>query len=121
MTKQSILIVDDEELLRLSLKFNMEREGFEVDTADSAESGLAILKERSYNLLLIDYLMEQVNGIELMQQARELYPELKVIIISGYGTKKLADEIRRLGANDFICKPIDFNDLLERISNTLNA
>ena len=114
MLGQSILLVDDEELLRLSLQVNMEREGFAVDTAESGEEALTALQDCPYSLLLTDYLMVGISGIELMQQAKSLHPGIKVIVFSGYEDLDLTHEIRRLGADDFFCKPIDFDDLLER-------
>ena len=121
MPRQSILLVDDVEVLRLSLQVNLKREGFEVGDAKSAETAIAILKNRPYDLLLTDYLMEGDNGVKLMQQARELYPELKVIIFSGYADEDLADEIIRLGSDAFFCKPVSFDDLLDLISETLSS
>lgn len=119
MTTKSILLVDDEKLLRLSLQVNLEGEGFEVCTADSAETALTELNNRRYDLLLTDYLMEGANGVELMQQARVLYPEIKVIVFSGFGDEYAADEILKFGADGFFCKPIDFDHLLEQIGKLL--
>ncbi len=119
MSKQSILLVDDEEVLRLSLQANLRREGFEVKSAENAGTAISALKHRSYDLLLTDYLMEAVNGVELMQQARELHPEIKVIVFSGYADEHSTDEITRLGADAFFCKPISFDNLLELISQIL--
>jgi DNA-binding response OmpR family regulator len=121
MTQQSILLVDDEDLLRLSLKANLRREGFEIDVAVSAEMALAMLHDRSYNLLITDYLLPGIDGIELMQQAKKIYSDIKVIVFSGLHDKESIDEIFRLGANDFFCKPIDFNELLERISQVMSS
>ena len=115
MTRQSILLVDDEKVLRLSLQSNLKREGFEVASAESAETAITLLRHRSYDLLLTDYLMEGINGVELMRQARELYPDINVIVFSGYAEENLADQITRLGADAFFCKPIEFEDLLKLI------
>ncbi len=119
MDKQSILLVDDELLIRRALEYNLQREGFDVRSAEDGEQALAILQERSFGLVLTDYLMEGMNGIELMKLARKLYPQIKVIIFSGYEDKGSTDEILGLGADDFLCKPINFNDLLERILSVL--
>jgi len=119
MIKARILLVDDEELVRRSLAVNLKREGFELSSAASAEEALAILKEEPYDLLLTDYLMEGMTGIELLKLAKELNPQMKVIVFSGYEDKDSSDEIIRLGANGFICKPVDFEELLERIAAVL--
>lgn len=119
MTKQSILLVDDEDVLRLSLQTNLRREGFEVVSTENAETALTVLKHQSYDLLLTDYLMETVNGLELMQQAKKLYPEIKVVVFSGYADKNTVEKIIRLGADAFFCKPIGFDNLIELITQTL--
>lgn len=119
MSRPSIMIVDDEELLCWALKINLEKEGFKVNSALSAESALSVLKEQPFDLMITDYLMEGVNGIELMQQTKELYPEMKVFIFSGYEDEKAADEMRRLGADGFLCKPINLDNLLERITEVM--
>ncbi len=96
-------------------------EGFEIMGAENAEAAINFLRDRSYDLLLTDYLMEGVTGIELMQQARKLYPEIKVIIFSGYADHSLADKIIRLGADAFFCKPVGFDDLLKFITRVLTS
>lgn len=121
MSRQSLLIVDDEKLICKAVKVNLESSGFEVGTAESAESALTALKERPYDLLLTDYLMEEVNGVELMLQARELYPEIKVIVSSGFVEEVVVEEILRLGADGFLRKPFNLTDLLERISEVMAA
>ncbi len=119
MTKQSVLLVDDEDLLRLSLKANLGREGFEIAVAANAETALLMLHARQYDLLLTDYLMEGIDGIALMKRAKELYSEIKVIVFSGLEDEELTDAILRLGADDFFVKPIVFDELLERVSKVL--
>jgi CheY-like chemotaxis protein len=119
MSRHRILIVDDEELLRLSLQVNLEGEGFEVGVAESAETALAALRKQPYDLLLTDYLMERVDGIELMQQAKKLLPKIKVIVFSGFEDKGSSEKFRALGVDDFFCKPVDLEDLLKRIATIL--
>jgi len=119
MAKAKILLVDDEELVRRSLEANLKREGFELDSAASGEEALAILQECPCDLLLTDNLMEGMTGIELLKKAKALYPEVKVIVFSGYEEKDSAEEVLCLGANCFLCKPIDFEELIERIDAVL--
>jgi DNA-binding NtrC family response regulator len=119
MIKAKILLVDDDELVRRSLELNLKLEGFELSSAASAEEALVLLKEESYDLLLTDYLMEGMTGIELLKLAKELYPPMKVIVLSGYEGEDSAAEIIRLGANDFLRKPVDIEELLARITAVL--
>ncbi len=119
MAKARILLVDDEELVRRSLEANLKREGFEMASASSAEEALSRMQQFPCDLLLTDYLMEGMTGIDLLKKAKELYPQVKVIVFSGYEEKDSAEEILRLGANCFLCKPIDFEELLARIDEVL--
>lgn len=119
MANTRILLVDDEELVRRSLEANLMREGFEMSSASSAEDALAILRKWPCDLLLSDYLMEGMTGIELLKKAKELYPQIKVIIFSGQKEKDSAPEIVNFDENGFLCKPIDFEELLERIDIVL--
>jgi len=119
MPKTRILLVDDEELIRRSLEVNLRREGFEIFSVASAEAALATLQHQPCDLLLTDYFMEGMTGTDLLKEVKKLYPQIKVIIFSGYEKKDSAEEMLRLDADDFICKPIDFEDLLERIAGVL--
>lgn len=120
MDPKSILLVDDELLLRKSLEANLKGEGYDVVSAASGEQAMTYLQGKSFDLLLSDLLMEEITGRELLIEARKLQPRIKVIIFSGYTDKNSADEIIGLGADDFFCKPIDFGELIKRISIVLN-
>jgi two-component system alkaline phosphatase synthesis response regulator PhoP len=119
MIKQRILVVDDDELIRLSLKVNLERAGFNTDIAESGKSALALLEEQTYDLLLTDYLMPGINGLVLMQQAKEFYPKMKVIIFSAFVDSGLQQKFLAFGADDFLHKPLNIHDVLKRIQNIL--
>ena len=120
MDNKSILLADDELLLLKSLESNLKREGYEVTPVENAEQAITCLQKRSFDLLLTDYLMEDMTGVELLVEAKKLQPQIKVIVFSGYEDKDSAEIIKGLGADDFFCKPIDFDELLERISKVLN-
>lgn len=119
--KKSILLVDDEIVLRLSLEFNLQREGFEISCAASGEEALAELAKRQYDLLLTDYFMEDMNGVELMHKARKIQPAIKVMVFSGYSEDGFAAELQDQGADDFFCKPIEYQELLARLTKTMAA
>ena len=121
MDEKSILIVDDEALIRLSLKLDFVKEGFRTTAVDGGESALIALKEGPYDILLTDYLLEDIDGIELMKKAKELQPAIKVIVFSGFDAQNSEDGVLDAGADAFVQKPIDFDDLLKRISELLKS
>ena len=120
MTKKSIMVVDDDELIRLALKINLERAGFDISIAETAESALERLNEHQYDLLLNDFLMPGINGLELMLQAKKIYPDIKVIIFSGFAEESMPDMFLELGADYFFQKPINTKDLVKCIQNILS-
>lgn len=115
------MLVDDEELLRFSLEVNLKRKGLEISSAENATTALTILKGQPYDLLLTDYFLEGIDGVELMQQAKELYPKIKVILFSGYLHESMDEEMLRLGADGFMRKPISLDDLVGVISEMMTT
>ena len=108
----SVLIIDDEAAIRESLQTLLELEGYEVDTANDGEEGLARLAERPYDLVLLDFAMPVRNGIEVLQEIRERDSDLAVIMITAYGTVENAVNAMQSGATNFIQKPWDNEKLL---------
>ncbi len=100
-----ILVVDDEKIIRDGCEKVLSKEGWEVRTASSGVAGLEILQERPYDLLLLDLKMPGLSGMEVLQRVKELYPELLVVVITGYATVESAVEAMKAGAYDFISKP----------------
>lgn len=100
-----ILVVDDEKIIRDGCAKVLTKEGWEVRTASSGAEGLKLLEERPCDLLLLDLKMPGLSGMEVLQQVRELYPELLVVVITGYATVESAVEAMKAGAYDFISKP----------------
>ena len=116
---KSILIVDDEQIIRNVLKRKLEQTtAFEVFTADDGVPALEIFNREQIDLVISDLLMTEMNGIELLRNLKQSRPEVPVIIITGYGTLDDAIEAIHLGAEDFIKKPFDINDVIETIEKT---
>ena len=117
-----ILIVDDEESIRRSLAGILSDEGFETETVADGEKALTALREgeQAPDLVLLDIAMPGMDGIETLQALREARPDLPVIMISGHGTIETAVEATRLGAFDFIEKPLDRDRLLLTLRNALD-
>ena len=108
----TILIVDDEAAIRESLQTLLEMEGYGVETTETGEEGLARIAERPYDLVLLDFALPGMNGIEVLQEIRERDPQLSVIMITAYGTVENAVKAMQSGATNFIQKPWDNEKLL---------
>ncbi|MDD5766368.1 MAG: response regulator [Candidatus Marinimicrobia bacterium] len=120
MNVKSILIVDDEKNIRLTLSQSLEVLKAEVDTAVNGEEALAKLKEKDFNLILLDLKMPGIDGIEVLRQIREIRPDIRVIIITAHGTIDSAVETIKLGAVDFIQKPFAPNEIRELVSRVID-
>ncbi len=115
-----ILIVDDEELIRETLKDILEHEGYQVEEASDGQMGINLIKKNSFDLILCDIKMPKVDGMEVLEKSMEIAPDVPVIMISGHGTVETAIEAAKKGAFDFIAKPPDLNRMLITIRNALD-
>jgi len=111
---ERLLIVEDEDTLCQSLQRVFQREGYEVDIADSAESAFELLKEKSYDLIITDIILPGISGIELLARYRKANPSQKVMIITAYASFETAVEAIKAGACDFITKPL-MHDEMKRV------
>ena len=102
-----ILVVDDELIIRDSLKEWLAEEGFSVDMAASGPEALDRLTRQSYQLMLLDIKMPGMDGVEVLQKAREYSPDLKVIMMTAYATVETAVDAMKIGALDYLVKPFD--------------
>ena len=119
MDNGRILIIDDEEIVRASCSRLLLPEGYSVKTADNAKSGLALLETHSFDLVLTDMKMPDMDGIEVLRNIKEKWPETEVIIMTGYGTVKTAVRAMKIGVFDYIEKPFTPDDLLPLVSKAL--
>ncbi|MEA3359107.1 MAG: sigma-54 dependent transcriptional regulator [Thermodesulfobacteriota bacterium] len=117
---ETILIVDDEPNIIQSLQGILIDEGFSVITADGGFKALDIIKETIPDLIILDIWMPDIDGIETLTRIRELYPTVPVIMISGHGTIETAVKATKLGAYDFIEKPLSLDKVLLAANNALN-
>ena len=115
----TILIIDDEPNLRRSLGLILQRAGYSVLTAANAGEALQLLQTGSYDLAFLDLKLPDINGIELLPQIKELYPEMPVLILTAHATLDTAIEAVRLGARDYLLKPIDPDAILNRVESVL--
>ena len=114
-----ILIIDDEKAIRKTLTEILSFEGYKLDEAADGEEGLKRFKDKSYDLVLCDIKMPKIDGIEFLQKAGEVNPDIPIIMISGHGNIETAVEAVKKGAYDFISKPPDLNRLLITIRNAM--
>src|SRR5215213_4766355 len=115
----AILIIDDEKSIRKTLTEILSYEGYKIDEASDGEEGLKKFKEKIYDLVLCDIKMPKLDGIEFLEKAKQVNPDVPIIIISGHGNIETAVEAVKKGAFDFIQKPPDLNRLLITIRNAM--
>jgi FixJ family two-component response regulator len=120
MSDRSVLIVDDEKNIRLTLALALEQLNIPVDTAANGEEALQKLAEKSYGLMLLDLRMPGIDGLEVLKRVPELRPEVKVVIITAWGSIEAAVEAMKLGAVDFLQKPFDAEDVRELVASLLD-
>lgn len=120
MENKPILIVDDEKNIRMTLSQSLESLEIETDTASNGEEALAKLKEKDFGVILLDIRMPGMPGMEVLRQVREIRPDIRVIMITAYGTIETAVEAMKLGAIDFLQKPFDPDEIRALVSTVMN-
>lgn len=119
MRKKVILLVDDEEIIRETLRRDLAEGGHEVLAAANGEEALALLKEHYVDLVITDLMMEGMDGIEVLQAVKAHDPEICVAILTGFGDLASAIGAVRYGADDYLLKPYEFEDLQRRVARCL--
>ncbi len=117
--RESILVVDDEAGVRSSLAGILSDEGYLVETADSGEACLALVESRRFDLVLLDVWMPGLDGLETLTRLRGTDAELPVVVISGHGNIETAVKAVRMGAQDFVEKPLSLDKTLLVVKNAL--
>ncbi|MFB1022027.1 MAG: sigma-54 dependent transcriptional regulator [Vicingaceae bacterium] len=116
----TILVIDDDRPIRSTLKEILEFEKFKVDDAEDGLAAILKIEKKNYDLVLCDIKMPKMDGIEVLHKIQELKPEMPVVMISGHGDIETAVGAIKLGAFDFIEKPLDLNRLLVTVRNALD-
>ena len=119
MNKYKILLVDDDPLVLKLIGQQLESEGYKVTRAESGEKANKVLEKDTFQLVITDLVMKEINGFEIVKRAKELNPETLVIILTGYKETDFVIDALRLGVNDYLLKPCDEEDLLFRVKRTL--
>ncbi len=118
---KNILIIDDEVNIGILLSKFLSRNGFTVKTATSGVKGMEIMANEGFDLVLCDYRLNDTDGKELLIKIKEKFPETGVIIITGYSDIKLAVELIKLGAYDYITKPLYPDEILTTINKAIST
>ena len=111
-SSRQVLVVDDEENIRLFLHTLLQKKGYSVRTAETAEQALTMLRQEPADFVLTDVRMPGMSGIELCRELREQFPELVVVVMSAYGSVEQALEAVRVGAYDYVSKPFKQEEVL---------
>jgi two-component system nitrogen regulation response regulator NtrX len=117
----NILIVDDESGIRQSLKGVLEDEGYSTESAESAEAGLELLRKKPFEVVLLDIWLPGMDGLDALKKVKEVDDAPEVIMISGHGTIETAVRATKLGAYDFLEKPLSLEKLLILVKNAAEA
>ncbi|WP_299671301.1 sigma-54 dependent transcriptional regulator [uncultured Polaribacter sp.] len=116
-----ILIIEDEAAIRRVLKkiISEENDAYKVEEAEDGLLGIEMIKNNDYDLVLCDIKMPKMDGVEVLEKAKKMKPEIPIVMISGHGDLDTAVNTMRLGAFDYISKPPDLNRLLNTVRNAL--
>ena len=121
MGKAKILIVDDEVVILELTSIILKNHGYDVLTAREAVTGIDLVRTTVPDLVLLDYMMPGVDGLSALKQIRASYPDSYVVMFTGKGSEELAVELMKAGASDYVLKPFNNQDLLERIEYVLRV
>jgi DNA-binding NtrC family response regulator len=118
-SKAHILVIDDEPVVLNSCEKILSEEGYTVHTVQTGAEGLQKLAEERFDIVLTDLMMPEISGMEVLARTLELYPDMAMIMITGYSTVHTAVEAMKIGAYDYIPKPFTIEELVEAVDNAL--
>jgi len=121
MAGEKVLVVDDDRGLRTLMKTRLEATGYQVALAGGGDEALSLALEEIYSAAILDLKMDGLDGISLMERLLRLQPHLPVIILTAYGTIATAVDATKKGAYDFLTKPFEAKDLLDRLRKALES
>jgi two-component system NtrC family response regulator len=119
MSEHKILIIDDEPTQVQALAGFLKKKGFDVEKATAGLDGLKILKKQTIDLVITDFKMPDIDGIEVLKRAKAINPEIDVIMMTAFGSIESATEAMRAGAVDYLTKPVDLDQLEILINKAL--
>jgi len=110
-----VLLVDDEEEFLDMLTQRLENRGLKVNAVTSGEAAVEQAGEKEYDAIIVDLAMPGIDGLETLARIKEKHPDMEIIMLTGHATVQTGIEAMKLGAEDFLEKPVDMNVLLEKI------
>jgi len=110
-----VLVVDDEEMLRNLLARILEREGYSVSTADGAKQALGSLEKSDFQVMISDVKMPEMNGLELLKEAKQKYPRMAVVMLTPFGDDYTVQQALGLGAEGYVAKPFKSHNLTSEV------
>ncbi|WP_224483970.1 response regulator transcription factor [Robertkochia aurantiaca] len=114
-----ILIIEDNTMVLKSLEFKLIREGFEVLTASDGRQGMSLIREGSFELVITDLMLPFITGLEIIEYIKTEHPDTAVIVLSTSNQEHIIADAFNLGADDFITKPFNPNELTLRVKRSL--
>lgn len=114
--KAKVLLVDDEKEFVENLSERLEIRGLKVTAATRGEDAVSLADNQSFDAIVLDLSMPGMDGLETLKKIRTKHPDAEILILTGHGSVKSSVEAMKLGAEDFLEKPVDMNELLEKIS-----
>ena len=115
MADYRVLLVDDEEEFVSALSERLMLRGIEGDSALNGEEALAIMVEKEFEVVILDVMMPGLGGLEDLKQIKSTHPNTQVILLTGHGSTREGIEGMRLGAFDYLIKPVDIEEMLEKM------
>jgi len=119
LQKMKMLLIDDDEWIRNSMRLYFEGEGCHLLALETAEEGIEALKREAYDIIITDYKLPDMDGLEFLKRIQTDYPHAMKIIISAYGNKEVVSEAIRIGVHDFIEKPFTSKDIEKALSRLI--
>lgn len=116
-----LLLVDDEEAYVNVLANRMARRSIEVTKALSGTGGIQALRKGDFDVAILDLKMEDMDGIEVLKVFKKMVPDMPVIMLTGHGSEKAAREGLELGASNYLTKPCDLEELMEKIKEAIRS
>jgi DNA-binding NtrC family response regulator len=119
MTHKSLLVIDDEKLVRWAIQKYMEKEDFRVVSASDGAEAIEKIQEERFDVIITDFMMPEFNGMEVARKAKQIHPDTKVIMITAYGTVLDKEEAKKAGISMFLDKPFQLHEVKNAVSSLL--
>jgi len=119
LKKMNILLIDDDEWIRHSMGIFFEFEGCHLDTLETAEEGLEKIKRQDYEVIIVDYRLPGMDGLEFLRRSQKTHPNAMKVLITAYGSREVISEAHELGVQDVIKKPFTIDSIEESLRRLL--